>query len=467
MARPNILVIMADEHAGQCTGFQGHPHVRTPNLDKLAASGVTFDRAYCNSPLCVPSRMSFLTGREVSRIGSWDLGVPLPSDAVTWAHVLRAHGYEATLAGKMHFIGPDQMHGFSRRLGGEIEPTWIRSVHWDTGAIERHPNAANRVREAGPGRRGNIEYDDATLGHALQYLDEWASGSRSQPFALCVSFMLPHFPLKVPEEYFRMYYPDNVDMPVLPPGHVEGQHPIYQRLREYFSLEDHTDDEIRRGRAAYYGMITYIDEHVGRLVDQLHERGLAEDTLVVYTSDHGEMMGDHALWWKSNFYEQSVRVPLIFSWPGQIEPGQFSEVVSLLDVVPTVLDLVGADRPDNLDGDSFARALLGQPLQWKDIAISDYHAHAVMTSMRMVRTGRWKFTYIHGEAPELYDLEADPGEFTNLAGDAAYAPVVAELTRRALAGWDPEAITKSVQESQQARNWIVRAEAKPRHHAGV
>jgi choline-sulfatase len=459
--RPNILLIMSDEHGPMFSSTYGHPIVRSPNLDRLAAGGVTFDAAYCPSPLCVPSRAAFMTGQHLHRVGAYDNGAPFPSDAATWAHMLRAAGYEVVLDGKMHFIGPDTLHGFDRQLARDTRGRIAGSAWLDPFPRGFRDGATTRrwVEEAGPGKKANLVFDDEVEAAALGYLQEKeraATEQPKQPWALCVSFLAPHFPLVVPEPYFSMYYPDNVDLPVIPLGHVEGQHPAHERGRLAYDLYDYSEEQIRRCRAAYYGLVTHLDERIGRLLEAISVPALRENTVVIYTSDHGEFIGEHGLWWKNDFYEHSARVPLIVSWPGQFQGGRrFGGAVSLLDLTRTLIDLAGAPEPGDLAGDSLLPVLRDPDgVVWKDEAFCEYYGHSTNRAQRMIRTGRWKLCYYHGEPVELYDLQADPGEFDNLAGRPEYRSVEEALTRRVLAGWDPVAVEADVRRSHRHRQIV-------------
>jgi choline-sulfatase len=463
---------MSDEHGPMFSAPYGHPIVRSPHLSRLAAGGVTFDAAYCPSPLCVPSRAAFMTGKHLHRVGAYDNGAPFPSDQATWAHMLRAAGYEVVLDGKMHFIGPDTLHGFERQLTRDSSGRIAGSEWLDPFPRGFRDGATTRrwVEEAGPGKRANLVFDDEVEGAALAFLGQKAAarregregreGDAGRPWALCVSFLAPHFPLVVPEPYFALYYPHNVDLPVIPPGHIEGQHPAHERGRLAYDLYDYTEEQVRRCRAAYYGLVTHLDERIGRLLDALEAGGLREDTVVVYTSDHGEFIGEHGLWWKNDFYEHASRVPLLISWPDRFPAGaRFEGAVSLLDLTRTLVDLAGAPDPGDLDGDSLLPVLRdGGPspsgAPWKDEAFCEYYGHSTNRAQRMLRSGRWKLCYYHREAPELYDLQADPGELTDLAGRPEYRSVQEALTRRVLGDWDPDAVEAAVRRSHRHRQII-------------
>lgn len=453
MPRPNLLVIMSDEHAPQFSGAYGHSRVQTPHMDRLAREGVLFESAYCNSPVCVPSRMSFMTGRHVHEIGTWDNASPLSTEIPTWAHLVRAQGYDAVLAGKQHFIGPDQLHGFRAQLARDLHAELYHPIHdWAEGT----PPAAvpwAHLSRAGPGTTVEIEVDDAVEQAALKYLRDPARGR--DPWILNVSFIAPHFPFVVPQRFWDLYPPEEVDMPVIPPGHLAGQHPVYQRLRANFGLTDVSESQVRRARAGYYGLITYLDEKIGRLIDALEQTGLRDNTLVVYCSDHGEMAGEHGLWRKSNFYEHASRVPLIMNWPGHLPAGRrVPETVSLVDLVATMIEVTGASPVGTLDGDSLWALAQGEVAGWKDEAFSELHANGIARPIGMLRRGRYKLNVSLDDPPELYDLVADPCEMHDLAADPAHKAILDALRARLYDGWDLVALERRVRESQKARRLI-------------
>lgn len=461
--RPDMILVMSDEHAPQFSAPYGHPIVRTPNLSRLAAEGRTFDSAYCASPVCVPSRMSFMTARRPSSIEVWDNGTPLRSDIPTLAHSLRARGYETVLIGKMHFIGTDQLHGFNRRPveDSRVCGTWIDSTDWSE---PDRPRAGSRKRlsEAGVGRTRHIEHDEDVLAAALELLENLPPRSERAPLFLVVSFNAPHFPLRAPE-HFEEYWPDNVDLPRIDAGELEAQHPFHKRLRRHFCLEDVGSEENKRGRAAFYALVTWFDDQLGRVLDAVEASpGLErEATLTGYISDHGDMAGEHGLWWKCCFFEESVRVPMIFRWPGRVPAGtRCASPVSLLDLSLT-LDRIGASDADAsetafsaaAEGGDIRTLLFGDEDTGRAV-FSEYYAHGAGLPIRMIRHGRFKYVYYHGERAELYDLEVDPGEKNNLAGRAEYAEREGELRVRVLDGWDPDGIDKKVRRSQRDRGLI-------------
>ena len=456
--RPNILLIMSDEHAPMYSGTYGHPLVQTPNMDQLAEQGFVFTNAYCNSPLCGPSRMSFMTGRYVHQIGTWDNASPLASDQVTWAHRLGAIGYDVVLSGKQHFCGPDQFHGFRQQLARDLHAElWTKdnvprnAPDWTKGTpIANQPWGG--PQQAKPGTTLEIEVDDLVEKNAIAYLREPARKDR--PWALNVSFIAPHFPLVVPKRFWDLYPLDRVDLPNIPPDHLENQHLVHQRMRQMFGCIDFPEELVRRARAGYYGLITYLDEKIGRLLQTLRETNQEENTIIIYCSDHGEMNGEHGMWRKSSFYEASVRVPLQISWPGYLSAcDTIDQTVSLVDLIATIIDIVDAPS-DGLDGDSFLPLMQGDNLQWKDNAFSEYLAHGVARPTAMLRQGGYKLHYSLGDQPQLYDLAQDPNEFSDLGLVESHQGILQDLQRQLLSGWNPWTIEQQVLKSQQDRQLI-------------
>ena len=462
--RPNILIIMSDEHAPQYSSVYGHPLVQSPNMERLADMGVTFDNAYCNSPICGPSRMSFMTGRYVNRIGSYDNGFPMASDAVTWAHRLRNAGYDVVISGKQHFCGPDQLHGFRTQLARDLHAElWTKdgvphgAANWEAGIVKAKKPWGG-VAEAGPGRTESIDVDDRVEEAALAYIK--AAAGKERPWCLNVGFIAPHFPLVVPRRFWDLYPLDQIDMPDIPEGHLENLHPVYKRLRAMFGLVDFPEDLVRRARAGYYGLITYLDEKIGRFIDALEETGQRDNTIVIHTSDHGEMNGEHGMWRKSNMYEASSRVPLQIAWNGHLPGGlRVPQNVSLVDLVATLIDLSGASKAiAPLDGDSLLPLIAGDAETWKDEAFCEYLAHGVLRPVAMLKKGDYKLNLSLGDAPELFDIAEDPGELNDLSESAQHRDIRDALHERLLEIWgDPNAIEQRVRQSQRERRFIATA----------
>jgi choline-sulfatase len=355
-------------------------------------------------------------------------------------------GYETTLCGRMSIGGPNQMHGFARRIHPEMRPGKMGSSfpNWDA-PIRAHSGTRERLETAGAGDTWQQQYDDDVTESAVAYLSDPAR--RNGPWAAVVGWFLPHTPLTVRSKYFDRYYPAHADQPSAGAQPIDAVHPQSRRFRAYLGAEGLSEAEIGRARAAYYGMVSFTDGQVGRVLEALEASGASENTLVVYTSDHGEMIGEHGLWWKSSFYEPSVRVPLIAAWPGRIEGGSRVDApVSLLDLTRTIVDAAGAES-DGIVGDS----LLGAEPDEDRAVFVEFEAHGTDRPGRMVRRGRFKLNYYHGEPSELFDLEADPHETINLASDPASAGVRDELIALVLAGWSPDEIDAQVRESQRRR----------------
>ncbi len=435
-AGPNVLVIMSDEHNAGVLGCYGNRIVRTPNLDRLARRGITFDAAYSNSPLCVPCRLSFTAGKYISRVGAWSNSCRLPSDDYpSIARIMTDAGYESMLCGKMHY-DKTRRHGF-REIGFE-SPTNQRRK---TGVgRRRHPNDLARKKNRISGRFKHFHPGDrsSVLDHDRQVTDGVVELLRQRkrsdkPFFLIAGYLAPHFPLIVPQRYWDPYR-GKVPMPVLPKGHLQSLPLNYKHLRVGFDLINVDAETVRKGRELYYGLTSWLDNELGRVFEALADSKVADNTVVIYTTDHGENMGEHGMWWKNCMFEHAVRVPLIISWPKRWKGRQRrAGACALVDVVQTIAELGGAKVPDDWDGDSL-RAWMDDPkAAWKDMAVSEYYGHNIASGFAMLRKGRYKYVYhtppdeSHPAERELYDLQADPGEFNNLASDPAHRTRVEEM----------------------------------------
>jgi len=442
--RPNVLVIMSDEHDPAITGCYRNRTVRTPNLDRLAGRGVTFDCAYTNSPLCVPSRLAFTAGKYISRIGAWSNNCWLPSaDYPSLPRIMNAAGYESFLCGKQHY-DRTRRYGFTE-IGGDM------NRHFKTGrGGRRRADATNvnvrsrdqRFKDFRPGEDSSIlKHDRQVTTGVVDFLSK--RKRTDKPFFMFAGYLAPHFPLIVPESYWDPYK-GKVPMPVLPPGHVASQPLNYHHLRRGFGVVETDPKVVRAGRELYYGLTQWLDDQIGKVLGALGKSGLADETIVVYTTDHGENLGEHALWWKNCMYEHAARVPMIVSWPERWAGGQRrTGACSMVDLVQTIAEIGGADVPGDWNGDSLCGCLDDGRAKWKDIAVSEYYAHNIASGFAMLRSGDHKYVHhtrmddTHGPERELYDLAKDPDEFANLASrqdqasriDRMHAALVKELGR--------------------------------------
>ncbi len=450
---PNLLYIHSDQHSPHVTGCYGDPLVETPNLDRLAANGVVFDNTYCASPICVPSRMAMLSGRHPYQNEVWSNEHILNSAIPTLAHSMGAAGYHPVLVGRMHSLGPDQLHGYAERLVGDHSPNYSGSGYSVDRGILNGTSGPQRVslRNSGPGQSAYQVHDEDVSAAAVDVLNRLGvqkrAGVLGGPFSLSVGLMLPHPPYVARAEDYERYR-GRMTMPKKPAPFEQVIHPHLRWWRTHTEIEEVGEDEILRARAAYWGLVHRTDVLIGQILDALHANDLADDTLIVYTSDHGDMQGEHGLWWKHVFYEESARVPLIMSWPGRIPGGQRCErVVSALDVTATLLDALDAPALPHSPGRSLLPLVDGRDAPpWDDVAFSEYCTDQFGPPegayQRMIRNDEWKLIYYHGQPSQLFNLREDPGELRDRAADPACAAVVQDLTARLLDGWDPDAIIR-------------------------
>lgn len=454
--RPNILLIMSDQHSKHAVGAYGNDIVRTPNLDRLSAEGTRFTAAYCGGPLCVPSRMSFLTARTPSRNRVWDNGHILSQGMPTWAHYLGIAGYGTSLIGRMHFRGADQRHGFEERPIGEFWTNHpgvggLGTPPWDAYSGATLGQCRETVEVAGRGRTAFQWEDESICEAACDYLRERAQEPDERPFAAVVGFWLPHCPYIAPRELFDYYY-DCVDIPP-----VEAELPLtIQRFRSHRDIIDLPEERIRVARAAYFALCEHCDRQVGRILDQLDRSGLADETLVIYCSDHGDMAGEHGCWWKSNYYEGSAGVPLIARLPGAVPAGaECDAVCNLMDLGPTFVEAAGGESMRDVDGRSLWRLMQGEPQpDWPNETFSEFvevkYTGETNYPSRMIRSGPWKLWHYADDAglpPALFNLEEDPQELRDLGRDPAYADIRNRLMARLHEGWKPDRVRREALEA--------------------
>ena len=472
MAPDCFLVLMADQLAASWLPFHGHGIVQTPHLSALAAQGTVFDQAYTPFPLCAPARSSMLTGRFASRIGVFDNAAELPATEPTLVHALRAAGYHTAVAGKMHFVGPDQLHGFEERLTTDIYPADVDwTPDWSRSLDDPLPWYHTMESVLAPGicsAAMQTDYDGEVAYQASRKLYEIARHHPERPFFLFVSFTNPHDPWEIPAQYWDLYRREDIDGPAVPALSLDEIDPHSRRLRAMCQVDAAglTDAQIRRARHGYYAAISYLDARVGEVLGALSESGLDERTNVVFCADHGEMLGERGLWYKMSFLQHSARVPLIVrrgAGAGGVDGegvdgtgvSRVAEPVSLLDFAPTVLQLAGLE-PDAIagpgDGVSLVPALRGEPVAHP--VISEYHAEGVQAPSAMIRSGDHKLIVSLQDPDLLYDLAADPAELRDLAADGGHAELIAGLRAVLDQRLDLPAIDAAARASQRRRRLV-------------
>lgn len=433
--KKNLLFIFSDEHNRNVSGCYGHPLVQTPHLDALAARGTRFTSAYCNSPVCVPSRAALATGRYPHQVGSWDNATPYCGASESWHSILRANGVDVTSIGKLHFRGGDD-NGFTE----EILPLHVVDGVGDLKGLFRSDNPpneslANLAKKAGRGVSSYCDYDCRIAVAARNWLADRTQSDR--PFVLFVSFVMPHFPLVAPAEFYDLY--EKYDLETLSRGlHAPTpSHPVVERMKQYFNYDSHFDDTTRANALrAYFGMVSCLDDLIGGVIGALDETGLSEDTRILYSSDHGDNLGNRGFWGKALMYEDSVAVPMILAGDGVPQNAVVDTPVSLVDVAPTALDCTGTGTGGGAEfvGESLI-GLANAPAE--RTVMAEYHAGGTAAGNFMVRRGRWKYIHYIDGPPQLFDLAADPGELDDLGDSPAHADVRAELYAELTAICDP------------------------------
>jgi choline-sulfatase len=456
--KPNILVIMTDEHNASVMGCAGDKIARTPNLDALAACGILFSAHYCGSPICIPSRQTFTTGKYVSRHNVWGNTKGVPEGTPSIARLLNAAGYESFLDGKMHYKG-GASHGFTlldeigngRKMQPKNQP---ETPEKDTRTSPRRRVPAEQFTDNGT--RLGEEFSPLGVADMDTFIDVGRRKSavtflherklEEKPFFLVVGFIAPHYPLQAPAELLA-HFKDKVPMPEIPDGYLEKLPLNYKHLRNERAFEHVPMETVKLAREAYYARTEWIDQQIGQVLEALKSSAHAENTIVIYTSDHGENIGEHGLWWKNCLYDTAARVPLIISWPQRWKGGQLrTGACGSVDLVQTIADLAKTKAPEDWNGNSMLPWLDKSAYAWKDLAVSEFYAGYTSSGMAMIRQGDWKYVYHsradqkYGPERELYDIHTDPKEMRNLAGDpqqlqrmlAMHAALVKEL------GEDPE-----------------------------
>ena len=457
---PNILILMADQLTAGALPAYGNTVAKTPHLNRLADQSVVFRNAYCNSPLCAPSRYAFMSGRLPSATGGYDNAAEFPSQLPTFAHYLRLAGMRTVLAGKMHFCGPDQMHGFEERLTTDIYPSdygW--TPDWERPDIrpEWYHNM-DSVIQAGPCVRTNqMDFDEEVAFAARQKLYDIARGNDRRSFCMVVSLTHPHDPFTIPEPYWNRYKDEEIDLPAVRDA---PQDPHTIRLRHVSNMDAQpvTEAQIRAARHAYYGAVSYFDDHVGLMLQTLHDTGLAEDTITIVLADHGEMLGERGLWYKMSFFEPACRIPLMVHAPDRFAPRRVDSAVSLVDLLPTLAALAHNGREPAyatpIDGRSLLPHLHGEA--GHDEVLGEYLGEGAVAPIVMIRRGPQKFVHAEGDPDQLYDLEADPNELHNLAADAE-TPLLGQFRAEVAARWNLPQLHAEILASQRRRRLVAGA----------
>lgn len=458
MTQPNILIVMVDQLNG--TLFPDGPAdwLHAPNLKALAARSVRFASAYTASPLCAPGRASFMSGQLPRRTRVYDNAAEFASDIPTFAHHLRRAGYQTCLSGKMHFVGPDQLHGFEERLTTDIYPAdfgWTPDYRKPGERIDWWYHNMGSVTGAGVAEISNqMEYDDEVAYHATRKIYDLARGGDVRPWCLTASFTHPHDPYVARKKHWDLYEDCEHLLPDVPAMAYDAHDPHSKRIFDANDWRkfDITDRDITRSRRAYFANISYLDDKIGEIFEALE--ATRQEAVVVFVSDHGDMLGERGLWFKMTFFEGSVRVPMMIAAPGLV-PQRIATPVSTLDVCPTLCDLAGVDMSEMMqwtDGQSLLPAANGT--ERNEPVAMEYAAEASITPLVALRYGKWKHTRCLADPDQMFDLEADPQELNDLAGDPAHQGTLQTLRAKSEARWDLEAYDAEVRASQ-ARRWVV------------
>lgn len=447
MTDKNVLFILSDEHSRAVLGCYGNSAVSTPHLDALAARGTRFATAYCNSPICIPSRASLATGRYNHEIGYWDNAEPYDGAVPGWANHLSEAGHRVTSIGKLHFRDEQAPVGFE----SQILPMHVVEGKGDLHGLLRspprpRPGMRRLAEELGPGWSSYAQYDSDIADAACSWLGERAAAPDDKTWVGFVSFVCPHFPLVAPQAFFELYDPARLPWPK---GRGETSiydHPVLAAFRRYQNYDDYFRDEaqVRLAITSYYALVSYLDHNVGRVLQALQDSGLADDTLVIYSSDHGDNLGTRGFWGKSLLFEESAGVPMILAGPG-VPAGKVSATpVTLVDVAPTLYaaadHAVLAREAAGLPGRSLLE-LAAAPDDTQRCAFAEYHAVGAVTGCFMLRCGRWKYLHYEGYPGQLFDLESDPDELVDRAGDPSCAAVLGDMEGRLKKIVDPAEAT--------------------------
>ena len=466
--QPNFLIVMVDQMNGPILDPDMINFLHIPNMRKLLAKGVKFNNCYTPSPLCTPSRGSFMTGMLPSRSGIYDNAAEFKSTTPSFAHYLRDMGYQTALSGKMHFVGADQLHGFEERLTTDIYPAdfgWTPNWENPLERVDWWYHNLTSVTEAGIAEISNqLEFDDEVAYNAKLKLYQYARRIDTRPFCLTVSFTHPHDPYLARQKYWDLYDHGTIPMPKVPFMAYEDQDPHSQRLYDAndFRRFEVNEEHIRNARHAYFANISYLDDKLGEILQVLEECEFDQNTHVILCSDHGEMIGERGLWYKMSFFEYSSRIPLVLYSPNTFSPREVNTPVSNCDVLPSLIELAQGDLNQlvcDIDGKSFIGLAKGHEDEQRS-AYSEYCAEGSIEPMVMIRKGDYKFNYSASDPVQLFNLVEDPNELTNLASAPEYKNLVDSFTEEMHQRWDLTNFKQEVMHSQRCRTLVDRANRK-------
>ena len=449
MPAKNLLVIMSDEHNPKVLGHAGHPVIHTPHLDALAARGTAFSAAYTTSPVCIPARAGFACGKYIHQIGYWDNADAYDGKVPSWHHLLRERGHRVVSVGKLHFRARGEDHGFSE----EQIPMHIYEEKGDLLGLIRDDmpprgNSKKMLSMAGPGESTYTFYDKDICSRAQIWLREEATREAAKPWVLFVSFVAPHFPLTAPPEHYYRYWNRELPMPKLYAREQRPQHPYLRDYSRNFNYDDHFEspEDVKKALSGYFGLVSYLDENIGKVLAALRDAGLEEDTAVMYTSDHGDNLGARGLWGKSTMYEEIAGVPFILAGPGIPAGKRVDTPVSHVDAFPTILELAGEDVPSGYPG--FSLKKISEGFKPERTVLSEYHGMGSSTGAFAIRNGKWKYVHYAKFPPQLFDLAADPEETRDLAADPAFAAALEECRKKLYAICNPEEVDRRARARQ-------------------
>ncbi len=454
MSPNNTLIIMTDEHSRDGISCYGGV-AQTPNIDRLAEYGTRFDNAYTPSPICVPARAAFQSGRYIHQNRCWSNAQPYSGNPPGWGHRLQEEGHETISIGKLHYRSSEDNNGFTR----EIEPLHVLNGEgWVFGLLRRQDHTPydtrNFVEHTGPGEDSYSEYDRKVRDQAVRWLKTEGAAKRDKPWTLFVSFLRPHYPLTCPKPYFDMYDPERIPKPRYAGYKSEFRHPVLNAFRSYYNYDDHFNDTQRQiARASYFGLCSFVDNLIGDVLKTLESYCRAENTTTIFVSDHGEMNGHHGLWTKMTMHEDSVGIPMILA--GANAPtGICKTQTSLVDIHQTVLQAAGISETDedrSLPGQSLFKTA-SEPDDCSRAVISEYHDGGSITGFTMIREGKWKYVAYAGFAPQLFDLDSDPFEENDLGLSGDHRDISKHLHERLCRQFaNPETISAAAFSDQAER----------------